>query len=112
MSTRLVYTIQFVAEMEQAVRFYRDTLGLPLKFQSPEWSELATGDTTLALHLASSRNPAGKVQLGFRVSDIEGFYREMTAKGFTFTQPPTSEAGSTLARFLEPDGTEVSVSGE
>lgn len=110
MSTRLNYAIQFVDDMEQAVRFYRDTLGFPLKFQSPDWSEFATGDTSLALHPTSSRNPAGKVQLGLRVNDVKEFYREMTAKGFTFTQPPTSEAGSTLARFLEPDGTEVSVS--
>jgi lactoylglutathione lyase len=112
MPTKLSYVIQFVADMEQAVRFYRETLGLPLKFQSPDWSEFVTGETTLALHPASSQNPAGKIQLGFRVRDIEAFYREMTAKGLTFTQPPTSEASSTLARFLDSDGTEYSVSGE
>ena len=36
MVINLTYTIKFVADMDQAVHFYRDTLGLPLKFQSPE----------------------------------------------------------------------------
>jgi len=35
MSTKLGYIIKFVAEMDRAVGFYRDVLGLPLKFQSP-----------------------------------------------------------------------------
>jgi hypothetical protein len=44
--------------MRRSVAFYHDSLGLPLKFESPEWSEFATGATTLALH-ASARPAAG-----------------------------------------------------
>src|SRR5678816_3678782 len=47
---RLSYAIKYVADMARAIAFHRDVLGLPLKFQSPEWSEFATGQTTLALH--------------------------------------------------------------
>jgi catechol 2,3-dioxygenase-like lactoylglutathione lyase family enzyme len=43
MSTKLSYAIKFVADMDRAVQFYRDTLGLSLKFQSPGWSEFVTG---------------------------------------------------------------------
>jgi catechol 2,3-dioxygenase-like lactoylglutathione lyase family enzyme len=32
---KLNYVIKFVADMDRAVNFYRDVLGLPLKFQSP-----------------------------------------------------------------------------
>jgi catechol 2,3-dioxygenase-like lactoylglutathione lyase family enzyme len=39
-----------VSNMDRSVEFYRDKLGIPLKFQSPEWTEFATGATTLALH--------------------------------------------------------------
>ena len=53
---QLSYVIEFVGDMERAVKFYRDVVGLPLKFQSPEWSEFSTGDTTLALHPASKRD--------------------------------------------------------
>lgn len=43
MAVKFTYAITFVADMDRVVRFYRDTVGLTLKFQSPEWSEFATG---------------------------------------------------------------------
>ena len=46
--TQFRYVIKFVTDMNKAVRFYRDTLGLQLRFESPGWSEFATGETTLA----------------------------------------------------------------
>lgn len=72
------YVIKFVTDMNKAVKFYRDTLGLQLRFESPGWSEFATGETTLALHPASDKNPAGKVEFGFTVADVETFYRDMS----------------------------------
>jgi hypothetical protein len=57
------------ADMDKAVKFYRDVIGLKLKFESPGWSEFVTGETILALHPASDKNPAGKVELGFTVAD-------------------------------------------
>ena len=48
---KLAYAIKFVADMDRAVAFHRDVLGLMLKFQSPGWSEFLTGETTLALAL-------------------------------------------------------------
>ena len=36
---KLQYVIKFVADMDRTVKFYRDVLGLPLEFQSPDWSE-------------------------------------------------------------------------
>ena len=44
------YVMVVVSDMPRSVRFYRDTLGLPLKFESKEWTEFQTGTTTLALH--------------------------------------------------------------
>ena len=72
--------MKFVAEMDQAVRFYRDTLGLPLKFQSPGWSEIATGDVTLALHRATPDKPAGSVEPGFHVDGLEQIYAQGKAR--------------------------------
>ena len=34
-----------MTDMDKAVAFYRDTMGLTLRFQSPGWSEFATGET-------------------------------------------------------------------
>jgi catechol 2,3-dioxygenase-like lactoylglutathione lyase family enzyme len=110
MPTHLTYVILFVDNMDQSVQFYRDRLGLPLKFQSPEWSEFGTGATTLALHPASAVNPAGKLGLGFSVPDLQAFYEEMSSSGVKFTQPPKSEVGAVVARFLDAEGNECSVS--
>lgn len=71
MQARLTYVMKFVADMDRAVRFHRDTLGLSLKFQSPGWSEFSTGEVTLALHPATEGKPAGSVELGFQIPDLE-----------------------------------------
>ena len=39
---RINYVIVFVSEMKRSVSFYRDVLDIPLKFESPEWTEFAT----------------------------------------------------------------------
>jgi predicted enzyme related to lactoylglutathione lyase len=107
---KLNYAIKFVADMDRAVKFYRDVLGLPLKFQSPGWSEFVTGDTVLALHPASEKNPPGSVELGFNVANLEEFYQQMTANGVHFTMPPAKqEFGALLAQFVDSEGGRCSV---
>ncbi len=49
---KLAYVIKFVADMNRAVKFFRDVLGLPLKFESPGWSEFVTDQTTNPAPLA------------------------------------------------------------
>jgi catechol 2,3-dioxygenase-like lactoylglutathione lyase family enzyme len=111
MSAQLTYVIKYVADMNKAVAFYRDAVGLNLKFQSPEWSEFVTGPTTLALHIASTKNPAGTAHIGFGVPDIARFHDELSKKGVQFPRLPKKEHGHTLATFLDVDNSEVSVSG-
>ena len=55
---KLSQVIEFVADIDGAVKFYRDVIGLPLKFQSPGWSEFVTGETSLAIHPASESKPS------------------------------------------------------
>ena len=110
---KLSYVIEFVADMDRAVKFYRDTMGLPLKFQSPGWSEFITGETTLGLHPASDKNAAGKIEMGFHVPDLTKFYDEMRAKGVNFPMPPKKQDfGGMLAQFEDSEGAHVSVGAE
>ena len=111
MTVKLGYAIHFVADMDRAVSFYRDTLGLTLKFASPGWTEFATGETTLALHPASEQNPAGSTHLGFASVEIDKVHRELAAKGVTFTRAPTPEHGVKLAEFVDSEGARCSLSG-
>jgi predicted enzyme related to lactoylglutathione lyase len=108
---QFVYAIKYVADMDKAVAFHRDTLGLTLKFASPFWTEFDTGGTTLALHGADGDHPAGSVQLGFGAEDLDAFYAVREANGVRFTTPPTPLHGSRIARFLDSEGAETSVSG-
>jgi len=111
MTTRLAYAIHFVADMDRAVAFYRDTLGLPLRFASPEWSEFATGETTLALHPASAQNPAGTTHLGFGTADVGTLHRELSSQAVQFTRAPTPQHGVVLAEFVDSEGARCSLSG-
>lgn len=111
MTTKLTYVIKYVADMDRAVEFYRDRVGLPLKFASPHWTEFATGDTTLALHAATDDHPAGTAQIGLGVADIDIFHTDASDAGVIFTSPPVEQFGGRIAKFVDPDGAECSVSG-
>lgn len=111
MSTALTYAIKFVGNMDEAVRFHAIHLGLRMRFQSPEWSEFETGQTTLALHKASAEHPAGSCQLGFRVGEVDRFFAELTAQGVVAVAPPTDLHGQRISKLRDPDGAEFSVSG-
>jgi lactoylglutathione lyase len=107
---QLNYAIKYVADMDRAVAFHRDALGLALRFQSPFWTEFETGGTTLALHAASAEHPPGTVQLGFASDDLTAFYEARERLGIAFTQAPAEMHGTRIARFLDPEGAETSVS--
>ena len=109
---KLTYVIKYVEDMDRAIKFYTDQLGFSVRFQSPGWTELETGETTLALHIASAENPAGVSSLGFGVSDIDKFYAEKKGAGIEFTSEPTETFGTKIARFKDSEGAECSVSGK
>ena len=111
MSIALTYTIKFVADMDAAVQFHNEQLGPKLRFQSPEWSEFDTGQTTLALHKASAGNSAGSCQLGFRVDSVDKFYEARVAEGVHSVEAPKDLHGQRMAKLRDPDGAEFTVSG-
>jgi lactoylglutathione lyase len=120
---RLNYAIVFVSDMKRSVAFYRDVVGLPLKFDSPEWSEFATDGATLALHKsapaeegASQKNgdahTAGSCRPGLGVRDLDAFHARMLEHDVTCTQQPKDLFGAKMAQYLDPDGLAISVSEE
>jgi len=108
---RLAYAIKFVADMDKAVAFHRDTLGLPLAFASPFWSEYATGDTKLALHIADADHPPGMTRLGYATDDLGDVYARRDALGLTFVDLPRDQHGTMIASFCDSESVECSVSG-
>jgi catechol 2,3-dioxygenase-like lactoylglutathione lyase family enzyme len=121
MFSKVDYIMVRVSDMRRSVAFYRDTLGLPLKFESPGWSEFATGATTLALHASAppaagsqAANPAapaaGTCAVGFSVPDLNRTYAELCDRGACFVVPPTEQPreGIRLAVCTDPDGLTIS----
>jgi catechol 2,3-dioxygenase-like lactoylglutathione lyase family enzyme len=116
---RVQYAIVFVSDMKQSVFFYRDVLGLPLRFESPGWTEFATDGATLALHRsdgpASGKNDArgtaaGQCRPGLRVASLDEFHRRMLEKNVSCIQEPKNVFGTRIAQYADPDGLAISVS--
>lgn len=114
---QLTYAIVFVSDMQRSVAFYRDVIGLPLKFETPEWTEFATGGGTLALH-AGEPNPerdtpratvAGRCRPGLGVPDLDAFHRRMVEQKVPCFQEPKDVFGARIAQYVDPDGLVVSV---
>jgi lactoylglutathione lyase len=116
---RLSYAIVFVSDMKRSVAFYRDVMGLPLRLESPGWTEFATEGATLALHAgkgpaSSGRDaedlPSGRCRPGLTVPDLDAFHRRMIEHKVPCLQEPKETFGVRIAQYVDPDGLGVSVS--
>ena len=116
---RINYSIIFVSDMDRSVAFYRDAVGIPLKFESPGWTEFVTEGATLALHKSDAPPPVGEIQgaehagqcrAGFQVPNLDAFHKRMTEHNVPCIQQPTETFGVRIAQFVDPDGLIFSVS--
>jgi catechol 2,3-dioxygenase-like lactoylglutathione lyase family enzyme len=115
---RVNYAIVFVSDMKRAVSFYRDTLGLPLSFESPGWTEFATDGAILALHASkapgSDRDdlPPGRCRPGLSVPNLDEFHQRMVERNVHCIQEPKEVFGAQVAQYADPDGLTISVGEE
>jgi lactoylglutathione lyase len=116
----LRYAIVFVTDLERSVTFYRDVLGLRVTMEASGWTELATGETTLALHATTSsptqtlstHTPPGRCRLCFWVDDLDVVHRNLVAREVTCLQRPRVEFGHQLAIYADPDGCPFSIGAQ
>ena len=115
------YAIVFVSDMKRSVSFYRDVLGLPLRFESPGWTEFATDGATLALHASEGSSPdrdnpehapAGRCRPGLSVANLGEFHTRMVERSVPCIQEPKEIFGARIAQYLDPDGLAISVGEE
>jgi lactoylglutathione lyase len=116
---KIDYVMITVSNMARSVAFYKDKLGIPMKFGSPEWTEFQTGTTVLALHGGGLPNEApkdpnahfaGTCSIGFNVDNVDLLYEQLQAKGVVFVMSPTAREGEgiKLAVAIDPDGLAIS----
>jgi lactoylglutathione lyase len=115
---RVNYAIVYVSDMTRAVSFYRDVLGLPLKFESPGWTEFATDGATLALHISEGpvsaeadphHTAAGRCHPGLSVPSLAAFHARMVERGVSCIREPEDVLGARIAQYVDPDGLAISV---
>lgn len=114
---RVNYAIVFVSDMKRSVSFYRDVIGLPLRFESPGWTEFATDGATLVLHPSESNSEtdnaqgtaAGRCRPGFGVPNLAEFHARMVANNVSCLQEPEEVFGARVALYVDPDGLAISV---
>jgi lactoylglutathione lyase len=111
------YIVLIVAELDRALAFYVDTLGLPLAHRSGPYAQLATGTTRVSLYeraamaetLGRALEPpppdAPGFELGFLVDDCDRSFDELVAAGADPAVPPTDRPwGQRTAYVRDPDG--------
>ena len=118
MRVRINYSIIYVSDMDRSVAFYRDVIGIPMKFESPGWAEFITDGATLALHKGDAHanaphvsEQAGQCRAGFQVPDLDDFHERMIEQNVPCIQGPTETFGVRIAQYVDPDGMVFSVSG-
>lgn len=102
--------ILLVSNMDRAIKFYRDTLGLVVKNISDEWTEFFTSGTVLALHPAKTKvkhNP--NMLVGFMVSDLDSIANTLRSKNIKFFKEPKEESFGKHAIIEDPDGHLISI---
>jgi catechol 2,3-dioxygenase-like lactoylglutathione lyase family enzyme len=117
-----IHTVMLgVRDLERSVAFYRDRLGLPVKFQSAEFAFFEAGGVTLALSRPLARVVAGAdsdsslsgaAEVVFAVPGVREAHAALRAKGVEFTHEPRNVAGTAwAANFDDPDGHALSIFG-
>jgi catechol 2,3-dioxygenase-like lactoylglutathione lyase family enzyme len=108
----------FVSDLDRAVDFYTNVLGLRLQYRAGEHFAMidAGAGLSIGLHppgrMSPSPGTAGCIQLGFSISGpIESVVQALQARGVTFKERDGSaivdDGAVKLAFFGDPDGTEL-----
>ena len=104
--------ILLVSNIDRSIKFYRDTLGIPIKTKSKDWVEFFNKDTVLALHPAKKK---GKMKtgsgmlVGFEVSDLDSTIKNLKERKVKFFKKPKEEPFGKHAIIQDPDGHLVSI---
>ncbi len=104
------YVYFWTSDMDRAVKFYGQVLGLRLVHQDQsKWAEFDAGPLRLALHAAvEDRAPEPGGTVVFRVDDLDAARAKIEARGAEFEEPAGEIEGyARFASLRDPDGNRV-----
>ena len=106
----LVEVVLYVRDMKRAIRFYRDTVGLELDFESEHWTTFKTGACRLALHATDEREPGrGEPDPTFLVEDAIAERERLAAAGVEVSETREPTPGLTVFDARDADGNRFSI---
>jgi predicted enzyme related to lactoylglutathione lyase len=113
----IMEVILYVEDMESQVSFYRDKLGLKVKFPTETtsfseeiWVELDSGPSTLALHAGGKRRfGADAPKIVFRVGDILADRQELTDQEVQMGEIRSAAPGVWVSDGIDPEGNKFSI---
>lgn len=104
-----------VRDLDQAVQFYTQKLGLTILMKEPQIALLNVGPVRLGLspgHTRMAPQVAGATEVVFQVESVRGAQKELTAAGVTFLGEPRQVTPTEWAsHFRDPDGHLLSIFG-
>jgi predicted enzyme related to lactoylglutathione lyase len=108
----LDHVYYWVSDMDRAVKFYEEVVGLRLaRRDGASWAMFdASSDVRLALHGAVEGRPieTGGATAVFRVDDLDSARSDLEHKGATFDEHMGEVEGyARFASFFDPDGNRV-----
>jgi MOSC domain-containing protein YiiM/predicted enzyme related to lactoylglutathione lyase len=110
---KLNYINLYVSDLDRAVGFFTETLGIGLQFadKSFGYASLDAGPLRMGLAQIDISDPqfegftGRQTGMGFAVDDLMGAHRRMEERGVKFRMKPTRQPwGGFMAMFEDPDG--------
>jgi catechol 2,3-dioxygenase-like lactoylglutathione lyase family enzyme len=106
-------------DLERSRQFYGETLGLTVEEVTPFACVARAGDTKLRITKVDNLRPQPFTVLGWTVSEIRHFVRDLTTRGVEFTRYEgmgqdsdgvwATPGGDLIAWFTDPDGNTLSL---
>lgn len=96
-----------VSDLARAIEFYRDLLGLPLKYAFRDYAGFDAGGVELGLKTWGGLElpRRGEPLVNFLVANVDESYEELSAKGVEFEKAPADTPwGGRVVTFKDPDG--------
>ena len=99
-----------VEDMDRAVTFYSDTLGLQVKDKQDEWAEIEADGLTIGLNARESASSAshGGAVISFRPDgELEDEVERLRAAGVEFTGDISEHPWGRIAPFKDSEGNDL-----
>ena len=99
-----------VTDMQRAVAFYGDTLGLPVTEHGEDWSEIDANGLRIGLNGSDSESPRGDggALVAFQPDgELEQEVDRLTAAGVEFSDAISEHPWGRIVPFKDPDGNDL-----